>query len=107
MKTTQPGKYRTGLLSSPTRSGRADSNCRPHGPEPCALPNCATPRVGSLERPAFLGGGPVQSGGRMIAEPRPVKDALQLAVAFFQFGREGWDGLEQVSHQAVVGDLKN
>jgi hypothetical protein len=25
-------------------SGRADSNCRPHGPEPCALPNCATPR---------------------------------------------------------------
>ncbi len=26
-------------------SGRADSNCRPHGPEPCALPNCATPRA--------------------------------------------------------------
>src|SRR5690606_11306522 len=27
------------------KSGRADSNCRPHGPEPCALPNCATPRI--------------------------------------------------------------
>jgi hypothetical protein len=25
MKTTQPGKYRTGLLFFPTRSGRADS----------------------------------------------------------------------------------
>src|SRR6188768_3880772 len=25
-------------------SGRADSNCRPLGPEPSALPNCATPR---------------------------------------------------------------
>ena len=25
-------------------SGREDSNLRPHGPEPCALPGCATPR---------------------------------------------------------------
>src|SRR6478735_6233479 len=25
-------------------SGRADSNCRPFGPEPNALPSCATPR---------------------------------------------------------------
>ena len=25
-------------------SGRLDSNQRPHGPEPCALPNCATSR---------------------------------------------------------------
>src|SRR5690606_22982012 len=25
-------------------SGRRDSNSRPHDPEPCALPNCATPR---------------------------------------------------------------
>src|SRR5204863_7906813 len=26
------------------RSGREDLNLRPHGPEPCALPDCATPR---------------------------------------------------------------
>lgn len=26
-------------------SGRQDSNLRPHGPKPCALPGCATPRV--------------------------------------------------------------
>ncbi len=25
-------------------SGREDLNLRPHGPEPCALPDCATPR---------------------------------------------------------------
>ena len=25
-------------------SGRRDLNSRPHGPEPCALPVCATPR---------------------------------------------------------------
>src|SRR5436190_8943571 len=25
-------------------SGRQDSNLRPHGPKPCALPGCATPR---------------------------------------------------------------
>ncbi len=25
-------------------SGRAELNRRPHGPEPCALPGCATPR---------------------------------------------------------------
>src|SRR3954471_4076151 len=32
-------------LSFPTfRSGREDLNLRPHGPEPCALPVCATPR---------------------------------------------------------------
>ncbi len=34
-------------VSLVSRSGRADSNCRPHGPEPCALPNCATPREGA------------------------------------------------------------
>ena len=27
-----------------TWSGRQDLNLRPHGPKPCALPNCATPR---------------------------------------------------------------
>jgi hypothetical protein len=26
-------------------SGRVDLNHRPHGPEPCALPGCATPRL--------------------------------------------------------------
>src|ERR1035437_9829174 len=26
-------------------SGRQDSNLRPHGPKPCALPGCATPRA--------------------------------------------------------------
>ncbi len=26
------------------KSGREDLNFRPHGPEPCALPDCATPR---------------------------------------------------------------
>jgi hypothetical protein len=29
-------------------SGREDSNLRPHGPEPCALPDCATPRKTEL-----------------------------------------------------------
>ena len=28
----------------PTWSGLRDSNPRPHGPKPCALPNCAKPR---------------------------------------------------------------
>ena len=31
-------------------SGRADLNCRPPGPEPGALPSCATPRRGPNER---------------------------------------------------------
>ena len=26
-------------------SGQQDLNLRPHGPEPCALPNCAMPRL--------------------------------------------------------------
>jgi hypothetical protein len=44
---TAPAKDRIhGRVQQESRvlSGRADSNCRPHGPEPCALPNCATPR---------------------------------------------------------------
>jgi hypothetical protein len=28
----------------PHQSGRPDLNRRPHGPKPCALPDCATPR---------------------------------------------------------------
>ncbi len=32
------------FLSGINWSGREDSNLRPHGPEPCALPDCATPR---------------------------------------------------------------
>jgi integrase len=95
----------TRSMFSPTRSGRADSNCRPHGPEPCALPNCATPRAGTpggrlLERPVW-------SGGRMIGEARPVKDGLRLPASFFELGGEGRDGLEEVSHQAVVGELED
>ena len=30
-----------------SQSGREDSNLRLHGPEPCALPGCATPRITS------------------------------------------------------------
>ena len=30
------------------KSGRADLNRRPHGPEPCALPVCATPRTAQI-----------------------------------------------------------
>src|SRR6266542_1906715 len=32
-------------------SGREDSNLRPYGPEPYALPNCATPRPKSVGNP--------------------------------------------------------
>ena len=42
-------KKKTGQRYNPSDlrilwSGRLDSNQRPHGPEPCALPNCATSR---------------------------------------------------------------
>ncbi len=30
-----------------------DSNPRPHGPKPCALPNCATPRFWMAEKEGF------------------------------------------------------
>src|SRR5476649_594145 len=33
-----------GLDEGRKLSGREDSNLRPHGPEPCALPGCSTPR---------------------------------------------------------------
>ena len=62
-KKTPAAKFATGVSFSPTRSGRADSNCRPHGPEPCALPNCATPRVGSPRSPAFFRGWAVGAAG--------------------------------------------
>src|SRR5450755_2296456 len=46
-------------------SGREDSNLRPHGPEPCALPGCATPRgTPTIPSPRLVrkGRGPVDSG---------------------------------------------
>jgi hypothetical protein len=38
-KKTPAAKFATGVSFSPTRSGRADSNCRPRRPEPSALPH--------------------------------------------------------------------
>lgn len=35
-------------------SGRLDSNQRPHGPQPCALPDCATPRSTVVRAKASL-----------------------------------------------------
>src|SRR3954447_4964914 len=47
-----------GGLVGPARSGRPDSNRRPFGPKPNALPGCATPRLrGSM---AVRGAGDIE-----------------------------------------------
>src|SRR5207247_3389597 len=52
-------------ISNTKWSGARDLNPGPHGPEPCALPNCASPRLEvilsghSLRRSSRGGGGPV------------------------------------------------
>ena len=70
------------------KSGRADLNCRPHGPEPCALPNCATPRKYSRSssrraslhesrrlRTMTLAENPFRTGPKGVSRHRPAKDA--------------------------------
>jgi hypothetical protein len=59
-------------------SGRQDSDLRPLGPQPSALPSCATSRTHILERdmrakvyPAFAG----KMSGSLTAAPLPVSCA--------------------------------
>ena len=45
---------RAGFFSNEVKSGRKDLNLRHHGPEPCALPDCATPRIKNNKNDLYL-----------------------------------------------------
>ncbi len=69
--------------SSKKWSGREDLNLRPHRPERCALPDCATPRRSPEYRPP---GSPTQTNSvpdsaahsvrRRLPSPQPANDQL-------------------------------
>jgi hypothetical protein len=62
-------------------SGRADSNCRPHGPEPCALPNCATPRIATVRHSAAGAREWYSSSG--LSSGQPALEARAAAWSIF------------------------
>ncbi len=79
---TKDSRVPEDLILEPDLSGRADSNCRPHRPERCALPNCATPRnhrcFEGSRRPDPRGVGP----RRMVRSVPSVKVATTSRGAF-------------------------
>jgi len=81
MKTTQPGKYRTGLLFSPTQSGRADSTVAFH--------------EGRLQRgfvtsvPATVRTSTVAGDSKTRTTPRQIRDFCRRLTASGAF-RGGW-----------------
>ena len=48
-----PGRRCPAMSRQPSRSGRQDSNLRPPGPQPGALPDCATPRGAADSTPTL------------------------------------------------------
>ena len=107
-------------LSFPTfQSGREDLNLRPHRPERCALPVCATPREcgtaprdprGETRRRSMVSGGAKSSvdEGNPVTRPAPGDlcpraTRLHLLDGGHQLGHR----LEEVGDEAVVGDLED
>src|SRR5258706_3649562 len=78
-----PGQSRMTGFVFRNWSGARDLNPGPHGPEPCALPNCASPRresdsIGALLPTLTAGasrwGGEVQEGRTSLGNLLPVSE---------------------------------
>src|SRR5690348_13514358 len=81
-------------------SGREDLNLRLHGPEPCALPGCATPRDAVL-----LDVSRGKRGGAAWSPAAPKSRSHGLDASYL--GNQRGNGLKKVLHEPVVGHLED